>query len=97
MLQQLSVALMVIAATATPITLSSTAQAAGEPAPTALICDNTRNDPFTGTYASVTVPEGASCYLRNALVLGNVKALHGSGSVFIINTEVQRNIHIRGS
>jgi hypothetical protein len=63
----------------------------------ALVCDNTKADPYTGTYKSVTVPAGASCYLKNAVVRGNLKALHGSVDVYVINTEVRRNIHIRGA
>jgi hypothetical protein len=83
-------------------TLAATSLYANSPAPAAveaiaLVCDNTRDDPYTGTYASVTVPEGASCYLRNAEVTGNLKALHGAVNVYVINTDVARNIHIRGA
>lgn len=91
--KRLLAALMVMGTMAAPINLPPSAQAAVEG--TALVCDNTKGDPYTGTYSSVTVPAGASCYLRNALVTGNLKALHGAVDVVVINTEVQRNIHIR--
>lgn len=61
-----------------------------------LVCDNTSDTAYTGTYASVTVPEGASCFLRNAEVTGNLKALHGARNVYVINTNVGRNIHLKG-
>lgn len=97
MFKQLSVALMLVGTMATSVTLNPPAQATAGAAPSALVCDNTRDNPYTGTYSSVRVPKGASCYLRNALVTGNFKALHGARNVFIISTEVQRNIHIRGA
>jgi hypothetical protein len=59
---------------------------------TRLVCDNDSAHPYTGTYKSVTVPKGASCFLRNAVVHGNVKALHGATNVYIVNTQVDRNI-----
>lgn len=93
--KRLLAALMVIGTMAAPINLVPPAQAAV--GTTDLVCDNTKATPFTGTYTSVTVPEGASCYLKNALVTGNFKALHGARNVFIINTEVQRNINISGA
>lgn len=61
-----------------------------------LVCDNTSAHAYTGTYTGVTVPKGASCFLRNAVVTGNVKALHGAVNVFIVNTRVDRNINLRG-
>jgi hypothetical protein len=61
-----------------------------------LVCDNHSAHPYTGTYRSVTVPKGASCFLRNAVVTGNVKALHGAVNVYITNTRVDRNIMLRG-
>ncbi len=79
---------------AASIAIPPTAQAAG---PSRLVCDNEKDDPYTGRYASVTVPKGASCYLKNAVVLGNVKALHGSGDVYVLDTEVRRNIMVRKS
>lgn len=62
-----------------------------------LVCDNTKRDPYTGTYASVRVPKGASCYLEDALVTGNLKALHGAVDVYVVNTEVRRNLMVRGA
>jgi|GEM_PF-7068158 len=91
--KRLLAALMVIGTMAAPIHLAPSAQAAA--GATDLVCDNSRAHPYTGTYTNVTVPAGASCFLRNALVTGNFKALHGAKNVYIINTEVQRNIHIR--
>lgn len=79
----------------TSITMPAPAQAAGQPR--RLVCDNERNDPYWGTYASVTVPKGASCYLKDAVVRGNVKALHGSGDVYVLDTDVHRNIMVRNS
>jgi hypothetical protein len=91
----LCAALMVVGTmTAAGIAMPLSAQAAP---PNRLVCDNEKNDPYTGTYASVTVPEGASCYLKDAVVRGNVKALHGSGDVYILDTEVRRNIMVRKS
>jgi hypothetical protein len=87
-------ALMVVGTMAAPVLATPAAQAAPG---TSLVCDNTADTPYTGTYTSVTVPAGASCYLRNALVTGNFKALHGAGDVFLINTELQRNVHITGA
>lgn len=78
---------------AAPFATPSPAQA--EPGP--LVCDNNKDHPYTGVYTSVTVPEGASCYLRDAVVWGNFKALHGAGDVFIIDTRVDRNIMVRGA
>ena len=60
-----------------------------------LVCDNDSAHAYTGTYSGVTVPEGASCFLRNAHVTGNVKALHGAVNVYIVNTQVDRNINLR--
>ncbi len=65
--------------------------------PSDLVCDNTQANPYTGTYQDVTVPQGASCYLRGALILGDLKALGGAIDVFVINTEVQGGIDIRGA
>lgn len=79
---------------ATSLSATAPAQAVGA---TDLVCDNTRDDPYTGTYTNVTVPEGASCYLLDAEVTGNLNALHGAVDVFVINTNVARNIHIRGA
>jgi hypothetical protein len=62
-----------------------------------LVCDNTKDDPYTGTYASVRVPKGASCYLQDATVEGNVMANHGAVDVWIVDTAVERNIKIRGA
>ena len=62
-----------------------------------LVCDNDRHHPYTGRYSQVTVPRGASCYLKDAVVLGNLKALHGAVDVYVINTRVDRNIHIKGA
>lgn len=89
-------ALLAVAAMASPTSPTSPASAQA-PGPERLVCDNTRDDPYTGRYASVRVPKGASCYLRNAVVLGNLKALHDPVDVIVINTEVQRNIHIKGA
>lgn len=80
-----------------PVAPASASASAQAPGPARLICDNTPDDPYTGRYASVRVPKGASCYLRNAVVLGNLKALHQPVDVLVINTEVQRNIHIKGA
>lgn len=94
--KSLLAALMTVAALATPATVPASS-AAEAPGPQKLICDNTRSDPYTGTYKSVRVPKGASCYLEDAVVLGNLKALHDPVDVLVINTEVQRNIHIKGA
>jgi hypothetical protein len=87
-------ALMVMGTMAAPLNAPTAAQAA---APGVLVCDNDRAHPYTGTYQRVTVPRGASCYLKNAVVNGNLKALHGARNVVVLNTEVGRNIHIRGA
>ena len=84
---------MVMGTMAAPLAVPTAVQAAAPG--TKLVCDNTRDDPYTGTYKSVRVPKGASCYLEGALVYGNVKALHGAQNVVIFDTEVRRNIHLR--
>lgn len=89
-------ALLAVTAMSSPLSPTSPASAQA-PGPERLICDNTKDDPYTGRYASVRVPKGASCYLENAVVLGNLKALHQAVDVYVINTEVQRNIHIKGA
>ena len=90
------VIVMVMGTMAAALDAPSAAHGAAGPA-TTLVCDNTKADPYTGTYARVTVPRGASCYLKNAVVTGNLKALHGARTVVVLNTEVGRNIHIRGA
>jgi hypothetical protein len=72
----------------TPAQAQVTSRAAG------LVCDNDRAHPYTGTYASVRVPKGASCFLRDAVVRGNVMALHGAVNVSIVGTDVGRNIKL---
>lgn len=96
MLRTLLAALLTVAAISAPTALTPPASAQA-PGPDRLICDNTRDDPYTGRYASVRVPKGASCYLEDAVVLGNLKALHQPVDVLVINTEVHRNIHIKGA
>lgn len=86
-------ALMVMGTMAAPTLTTPSAAATG----TVLVCDNTEDTPYTGTYSRVTVPAGASCYLKDAVVQGNFKALHGAGDVYIIDTRVDRNIHIKGA
>jgi hypothetical protein len=92
--KSLCAALLALATATVPALVGTPAHAA--PGQT-LVCDNHRNHPYTGTYKQVTVPRGASCYLRNAHVLGNLKALHGAVDVLVINTAVDRNIHIKGA
>jgi hypothetical protein len=65
-------------------------------APRPLVCDNTASTPATGTYSSVRVPAGASCHLENATVTGNLIA-RNARNVYVINTDVRRNIEIRGT
>ncbi|MEZ0579008.1 hypothetical protein [Nocardioides sp. MH1] len=88
-------ALMVMGTTAAATLVAPVPAHAADPG-TRLVCDNSSAHPYTGTYKSVTVPKGASCFLRNAVVTGNVKALHGAKNVFIVNTRVDRNIMLRG-
>jgi len=85
-------AVMGITATVTVSAVSPVTAGEAEP----LVCDNTAETPATGTYSSVLVPEGGTCYLVGATVTGNVKAFDPR-SVYIIDTEVQRNIKIRGA
>jgi len=87
-------ALMVMGTLAAPFVATSNVQAA-PPEPAVLQCDNTKDDPANGTYKMVIVKAGASCYLRNAEVLGGVRAVHGAVNVDIINTNVGRNIFIQ--
>ncbi|HWJ81630.1 MAG TPA: hypothetical protein VNS55_05270 [Nocardioides sp.] len=96
MKKTLLAALVVMGTTAAAATVTPTATAAGD-GPDRLICDNTKGDPYTGRYASVRVPKGASCYLDGAVVLGNLNALHQPVDVYVINTRVDRNIHVRGA
>lgn len=91
MKKTLLAALMVLGTTAAA-TLVAPAPAAN--AASALVCDNHRGNPYTGRYTNVTVPKGASCYMQDAVVLGNFKALHGAVDVYLINTRVKWNIHI---
>ena len=88
-------AVLVMGTMAAPVVAPSAVHATA--APGVLVCDNTKADPYTGTYKRVTVPRGASCYLKDAVVNGNLKALHGAKDVVVLNTEVKRNIHIRGA
>jgi hypothetical protein len=87
-------ALMVMGTTAALTQAAPASHAAPGDKAQKLVCDNTKDDPYTGTYASVRVPKGASCYLQGATVEGNVKALQGAVDVWIVDTEVGRNIHL---
>lgn len=46
-------------------------------------------------YKSVTVPEGASCVLNNVSVKGNVKSLHGSVDVKVLDSYVGGVVHVK--
>lgn len=94
MMKKLFAALVVMGTTAAPAIVSP---APAEAAPARLICDNGPAHPYTGKYTSVRVPKGASCYLEDAVVLGNLNALHQPVDVYVVNTRVDRNIHIRGA
>ena len=55
------------------------------------------NGTYTGqTFKHVRVPEGATCILRDSTVTGNVMA-KSPRTVKIIDTEVRRNIMVRGA
>ena len=80
---------------ATGLALSSApTYAVAAPAPAPIFeCDGT----FTGqTFKHVVVPEGATCVLRDSTVTGNVRAKNPR-TVKIIDTEVRRNIMVRGA
>jgi hypothetical protein len=97
MKKRLLAALVVMGTTAALTqTVAGPSQAAPDK-PKKLVCDNTPDDPYTGTYKSVRVPKGASCYLDGATVEGNLMALHGAVDVYVINTDVQRNLKVRGA
>lgn len=66
---------------------------AADAAPKALVCDGTFNG---GTYFSVQVPAGASCTLTGAKVTHGVHA-RDAANVLLIDTNVGRNIDIRGT
>jgi hypothetical protein len=83
-------AALVVLGTTTAATLVMTSAHAAP----VLVCDNHRSNPYTGRYDHVVVPAGASCYMDGAVVLGNFKALHGAVDVYLIDTRVDRNIHI---
>lgn len=68
--------------------------APAEAAPNKLVCDGVVTG---GTYHSVTVPEGASCVLRDVVVQHNVKALHSPGTVKVLDSEVGGNVHVKGA
>lgn len=95
-MKKLLAALLVVG-TAAALTPAGAGQAAPDARPKKLVCDNTAAAPYTGTYASVRVPKGASCYLDGATVEGNLKALHGAVDVYVIDTDVQRNLMVKGA
>jgi hypothetical protein len=74
--------------------LALTAVAApSQAAPKTLVCDGS----FTGgTYFSVRVPAGADCTLTGAKVTHGVHA-KGAANVRLIDTDVARNVNVRGT
>jgi len=96
MKKALLAALVVMGTTAALTQPVPASQAAPGDKPEKLVCDNTKDDPYTGTYKSVTVPEGASCYLEDATVTHNLMA-RDAVDVYVVNTEVQRNLKVRGA
>lgn len=77
------------AATAALTGLAAPVQAA----PKALVCEGTVTG---GTYFSVRVPAGASCTLIGAKVTHGVRA-KDAANVILLDTDVARNVNIRGT
>ena len=49
----------------------------------------------TVEYKNVTVPKGESCKLVGVTLSGNVKSVHGSVNVKVVDSTVGRGIHVR--
>lgn len=82
-----------LAATAAALAVIALAPAAASAAPKTLVCNGTYTG---GTYFSVRVPAGASCTLTDAKVTHGVHA-RNAANVVLVNTDVVRNINIRGT
>lgn len=54
-----------------------------------ITCNNHAANPMTGLLdGSVSVPEGASCFIKDATITGDFDAIHSPRTVSLINTHV---------
>jgi len=74
--------------------------AAGSADAAAKICDNTADTALTGTLdGSVVVPDGADCFIQDAVITGAFQAIHSPGIVSLIETNVlgKGGIFVKGA
>lgn len=65
-----------------------------------VVCDNTADTALTGLLdGTVVAPEGADCFIENAIITGAFRAIHSPGVVSLINTNVlaKGGIFVKGA